>query len=139
MLQSRINDIIGLAHQRQRDMCARLEALADGLPAIEGTSLGILARDLQDIVTLSLAARRELMAQSRDVTDTAIDRLLREIEEDGQHGEEIVEILGQYAEGLRPICPTALGYLLRGYFSATRRRVFREAEILQRLTEKVPA
>jgi hypothetical protein len=131
---------IQIAHNRQLDLCARLEEIAERLPAGAAASsqLSSAAMEIGPVMSAAVAARHSLFSSllqpaadaQADLSPTA-QVLVREAEEDFYQGEELGEVLHGLGAGRLQVRMDALAYSLRCFFSSTRRRVALEQEMLR--------
>lgn len=114
-------------HRRRAALCDRLEALADALPVLPSPdSHACLARDVRD--SISRREREELVhleAQlgcGRDpLARLVLERIRRAHLAHAAMAEEAIAALDPAAR--ERLCAEALGYLLRGVFTAWRRAI----------------
>lgn len=133
-----------LAHREQIGLCRTLELIADALPhdldpALCRAAAGTIHRIMARVVEVEgEALRREMERDSGrrllDLTATC-QRLLRENAEDLSYAEEVQEALNALSKGHHTMSADALGYMLRGFFEARRRRIALEQEILTALVD----
>lgn len=133
-----------LGHREQIGLCRTLELIADALPndldpALCRAAAGTIHRIMARVVEVEgEALRREMERDSghrlMDLTATC-QRLLRENAEDLSYAEEVQEALNALSKGHQTMSADALGYMLRGFFEARRRRIALEQEILTALVE----
>jgi hypothetical protein len=114
---------------------------------VEAPQFSSAASEIGHVMASAVAARHALfssllMAEREvvhlDLSPTA-RRLVKEAEEDFYQGEELGEVLQGYGAGRRQVCADALGYMLRCFFAATRRRVSLEQEMLRLAQRPVAA
>ncbi len=136
-------------HEKQWELCAWLEEIADRLPDDVPPSLcrkaaaalsGDMARhhreEEEGLFPLLLARARE-----SDLAGEIIARLREEHASDEGFAEELVDILRRLEDGERPENPDMLGYMLRGFFENYRRHIHWENTVViplarKRLTEE---
>lgn len=137
-------EIAGLIEQARVELlalCEELERLADALPdsGVRQTCIH-LARSVGP--TISRWHRLEedvlfpaLTARGGTQSDLAgsIERLKRDHYEDECFAEELQGALLGYGSGSSALSADAIGYMLRGFFSAKRRHIAFEQEILKPL------
>lgn len=120
----------------QSNLCAALEALADGLPAeVRGDNCLALARSIYPIVHRShVFEERELFpflkahcADEPDLDET-LDRLHGEHWEDEAFAEEVHHELIAFAADRVAVNVEKLSYMLRGFFTGVRRHLAFESE-----------
>lgn len=134
---------ITASHEAQLDLCQVLERIADELPdEADPVLCRQAAASVYSLMEDGSRSYREELAPEmatnggRHLVDftTMIARLLRENREDLDHAEELQEVLGNLAKGERQtVSSEALGYMLRGFFEARRRRIALERELLAAL------
>lgn len=120
-------------HSEQLAMCMALERLADSLPRCADAAA--LRAAGEAVVPLMRRARARWLAtrQAALPVGTAaalMGELRRQDEEDLAAAEEIRASLGEWREGQACLYAEALGYLLRGFVIARRRRVALERALL---------
>lgn len=135
---------IVLSHREQIGLCRTLERIADALPhdldpALCRVAAGTIHRVMSRVVeveadTLRREMERDSCTRVVDLTATC-ERLLRENAEDLSYAEEVQEALTELGRGHRTMSADALGYMLRGFFEARRRRIALEEEILTALAD----
>lgn len=127
------------AHIRaQENLCARLEALADGLPdKIDRQICLHLARQIGAVVKKAHRFEEGLLfplLRGRAIGDESLAQTLTRLQyehfEDEAYADELAEALTGFVTGSgRPNAET-LGYMLRGFFEAMRRHLAFEREHL---------
>lgn len=115
------------AHRWQWQLCARLEALADGLPALpSGADLGALQAALGEVARTLLLPLPDAPPGSRQARDLARARGYRLA--DACHADDLADALNEAREhGVRP---ERLGYMLRCFFDGRRRAIDHERAVL---------
>ena len=114
-------------HRRRAALCDRLEALADALPALPSPdSHARLARAVRDSINRSEQEELAHLAAQLDcgqdpLVRIVLERIRREHLAHAALAEEAIAALD--AEATERLCPEALGYLLRGVFTAWRRAI----------------
>ncbi len=114
-------------HRRRAALCDRLEALADALPALPSPdSHACLARDVRDSISRCECEELDhLEAQLGCGQDRlarmVLERIRRDHLEHAASAEEAIAALDP--EARERLCAEALGYLLRGVFTAWRRAI----------------
>ncbi|WP_102961341.1 hemerythrin domain-containing protein [Mangrovicella endophytica] len=125
------------AHREQRDLCERLEAIADSLPYPDAAECRQLAHDVEEALDrhhrledeiLFPLLRRRLGAQSP--LQGSIDRLMVEHIEDRDHAAEAAENLMRLADGCKRCEVDAIAFQLRGFFEAMQRHLAFEDEVI---------
>lgn len=126
------------AHDEQLRLCDRLEEIADSLPdgvnrqkcIYASRALGPMIRDahrFEEDVVFPMIADRLKDDQTMPAT---LSRLRSEHCEDECFAEELSEALHALGTGRAEINIEATGYMLRGFFEATRRHIAFESEHL---------
>ncbi|MDF1607778.1 hemerythrin domain-containing protein [Hoeflea sp. YIM 152468] len=126
------------AHDAQLQLCDRLEEIADSLPdrvnrqkcIYASRALGPMIREthrFEEDVVFPLIADR--LKHDRTIAAT-LGRLRSEHCEDECFAEELSEALHALGTGRVEINIEATGYMLRGFFEATRRHIAFESEHL---------
>lgn len=135
-------------HRKQKALCARLEAVADGLPLkIDRQECLMLARDIYPAVKAAhqfeeqqLFPRLQRDSQVGDLSE-ALERLRFEHWEDEAYAEDISEALGRIGRGGSVSDAEKISWMLRGFFDGIRRHIAYESEhllpILKSLAEPV--
>lgn len=135
-------------HERQKQLCANLEKIADDLPsAVESdlvsevlvylrTELPAHIRDEEDYL-FPLLARRVL---PEDGFETIRSQLHSEHVTDECYALELSDALDEIAHGRKPTNPNTLGHMLRACFESHRRHLAWENAVVlplarRRLTE----
>ena len=138
---------IDVGHGEQIGLCQTLERIADALPNdIDPSLCRAAAVSVYKVMTHVIQVEREVLAAeiaergARRIVDltATLERLARENEEDLSHAEELQETLNELGNGGRTISADAIGYMLRGFFEARRRRIALEREILSALVAPSP-
>ena len=129
-------------HDEQLAICDTLEQIADRLPNDIDSALCLRTADrLQSIMRQATANERAILGATLvemgtvrhlDVSRTA-RRLLRESDEDLGHAEELQEALITIGTDRPTVSTDALGYMLRGFFEARKRRIALEREVVMAL------
>ena len=129
-------------HDEQLAICDTLEQIADRLPNDIDSALCLRTADrLQSIMRQATANERAILGATLvemgtvrhlDVGRTA-RRLLRESDEDLGHAEELQEALITIGSDRPTVSTDALGYMLRGFFEARKRRIALEREVVMAL------
>lgn len=132
---------IAIGHRDQIGLCKTLERIANTLPddidpELCQAAVGSIHRVMTRVVQIEQEAFTSQVATlgARDLAPT-IERLLRENIEDLSYAEELQETLAEFGAGHRTIAADALGYMLRGFFEARRRRIALEREIISALAD----
>ena len=110
----------------QLTMCAALERLADSLPGCaDKAALGAVAGAVVPLMRRASAQWIEagLPALPAWASTALPSEFSRQDEEDLALAEEIDATLREWAERKASLCAEALGYLIRGFVIARRRRV----------------
>lgn len=125
------------AHGRILTVCADLERLADGLPALptNGSHLRLarrMATLLRDAHTLEEHEILPIIASALGdaAVSDSIATLIEEHRTDEAFADEVCEILLEWAVGERHHDAATLGYMLRGLFDNLRRHTARERDQL---------
>ncbi|WP_224702325.1 hemerythrin domain-containing protein [Devosia aquimaris] len=129
-------------HDEQLAICDTLEQIADGLPHdVDSALCHRTAERLHAVMQEATANERAILGATLveigtvrhlDVSRTA-RRLLRESDEDLSHAEELQDALSTIGTDRPTVCTDALGYMLRGFFEARKRRIALEREVVMAL------
>ena len=127
-----------LAQAEMQSLCDMLEDIADSLP--RSMNAGICAKAAETLVPLvkRIHAFEELevfpkyaAANPGPATQEMLDRLRDEHCVDECYAEELSDALKRISSASDPISPDTLGYMLRGFFEATRRhQAFESAQFV---------
>ncbi len=131
-------------HERQLALCAALEGIADTLPdAVDHQHVLQVARALPDLVQRAQRLEEDvlfpLLARRATVgveVEAMLARLRSEHVEDACYAEDIQEALQALGEGRQARSTESLAYMLRGFFSALRRHVAVESDLLATLSRQ---
>ncbi|MBU1305990.1 MAG: hemerythrin domain-containing protein [Alphaproteobacteria bacterium] len=132
-------------HDQQLALCETLEQIADALPNDVDTALcHRTAARLHTVMQEATAFEKIVLLESLggDNIPNSVDlrqtarRLLRESDEDLSHAEELQDALNQVGSQRPGLSTDALGYLLRGFFEARKRRIALEREVAAALLAK---
>ena len=127
------------SHHEQLEMCERLEAIADGLPAsIDAALCRRTALAICPLMHRATQVERQflqtLLGERSSAPSgglrTMVERLLRESEEDLSYADELQETLWSFGSGSGTLSCDGLGYLLRSFFQSRQRRIALEQELL---------
>ncbi len=124
-------DILEHEHHRQKWLCDVLENIADGLP---GKLEAALARTAVDILKTEAPLHHEQeeaclfplltqRAQPEDNIEAVIRQLTREHLADDTYSNDLIHLLEEIADGIRPANPEMAGYMIRGFFESYRRHI----------------
>ncbi len=124
-------------HRRQHFLCARLEAIADGLPGrVDRQECLVLARDIYPLIKEAHGfEERELFPfikrhdSSKPLLE-GLERLRFEHWEDEAYAEEISDTLSRIGRGEPVLDAEKICWMLRGFFDGLRRHMAFEAEHL---------
>ena len=122
-------------HRIQKDLCARLENVADHLPHnIDRQECLVLARNVYKVIKEAHSFEEvELFPYLQSQTKTAIgeiERLRFEHWEDEAYAEEISDILSSIGRDGEASDAEKVSWMLRGFFDGVRRHIAFEAEHL---------
>ena len=122
-------------HRIQKDLCARLENVADHLPNnIDRQECLVLARNVYRVIREAHRFEEvELFPYLQSQTKTAIgelERLRFEHWEDEAYAEEISDILNSIGREGKTSDAEKISWMLRGFFDGVRRHIAFEAEHL---------
>jgi len=145
MAGSRIFEQTLSHHSKQQTLCARLEAVADGLPRkIDRQECLMLARDIYPAVKEAhnfeeneLFPRLQLYAGTKALLE-GLERLRFEHWEDEAYAEEISDTLGQIGRGGPVTDAEKISWMLRGFFDGIRRHIAFETEHLLPILKSLP-
>lgn len=129
-------DWLRRAHKEQLALCLELEEIADSLPSninrqkclYAAKALGPVIRGAHHYEETVLFPWLEHHASLRASSET-LERLRYEHFEDECFAEELTDALLKVGSG-NPVNMEAVGYMLRGFFEATRRHIAFESDCL---------
>ncbi len=136
---SRPDRMMAEAHERKLAVCTSLEELADSLPdrldslaclKLAGELVPLL-RHVHDFEEETVFPLFQELSSRDDASERTICRLKAEHIEDQAYADEICEILMLIGRGEPVSNPEAVGFMLRGFFTALRRHVaFEQTHVL---------
>lgn len=133
-------------HQKQKFLCSRLEAVADGLPSnVDRQECLVLARDIYPMVKAAHNFEENVLFPhleryaGADELEEGLERLRFEHWEDEAYAEEISDALGRIGRGGSVSDAEKISWMLRGFFDGVRRHMAFEAEhLLPMLSSRGP-
>ncbi|MCB1383540.1 MAG: hemerythrin domain-containing protein [Notoacmeibacter sp.] len=126
------------AHKDQLELCDTLEQIADSLPENVDRQLCLhaaralwpLVRGVHSYEENAVFPRLERILANADGITHTIARLKHEHAQDECYAEELTDTLLRLGAGDKGLNHETVGYMLRGFFEATRRHVAFEQEHL---------
>lgn len=122
------------AQRRRADLCDRLEAVGDGLPALPPRyELAALCGALAEIAGRGEPSLEAMLLKDADdaLGAALLDHIRIRCMTDATAAQELIEMLGPAVASDRRPTADALGYMLRGFFTGCRRAIdFEQLAIL---------
>lgn len=127
---------LGRCHQEQLELCRELELIADGLPSLPATEAlqlvdGLIVPMMRRFARQWAATFAALAVAASDTPFAPLlDDLARQDQDDIGQAEEIQATIDEMKSAGGGLCAEGLGYLLRGFITARRRRVTLDRTLL---------